>query len=79
MLCAGYGAEITFCAPNQAAREATLQEIVARTGAAFIHPYDDDRVICGQATCAKEFLEDVPDLQIVIAPVGGEAYCQVLA
>ncbi|MCS6927912.1 MAG: pyridoxal-phosphate dependent enzyme [Saprospiraceae bacterium] len=66
-----YGAEITFCAPNQAAREATLQEIVARTGAAFIHPYDDDRVICGQATCAKEFLEDVPDLQIVIAPVGG--------
>ncbi|MCS7036474.1 MAG: pyridoxal-phosphate dependent enzyme [Saprospiraceae bacterium] len=67
----GYGAEVIFCAPNQAAREATLQEIVARTGAAFIHPYDDDRVICGQATCAKELLEDVPGLEAVIAPVGG--------
>lgn len=67
----GYGAEVTFCAPNQAAREATLREIVARTGAAFIHPYDDDRVIGGQATCAKEFLEDVPDLEALVAPVGG--------
>ncbi len=67
----GYGAEVIFCAPNQAAREATLQEIVARTGAAFIHPYDDDRVIGGQATCAKELLEDVPGLEAVIAPVGG--------
>jgi len=67
----GYGGEITFCAPNQAAREAALQDIVARTGAEFIHPYDDDRVICGQATCAKELLEDVPNLDALIAPVGG--------
>ncbi len=67
----GYGADITFCAPNQAAREAALSEIVARMGAVFIHPYDDDRVICGQATCAKELIEDVGDLEVIIAPVGG--------
>lgn len=67
----GYGAEITFCAPNQQAREETLAGIVDRTGAAFVHPYDDDRVITGQATCAKELLEDVSDLDAVVAPVGG--------
>src|SRR5207342_1311658 len=50
----GYGAEITFCEPNQQAREATLQEIVDRTGAEFVHPYNDYRVINGQATCAIE-------------------------
>lgn len=67
----GYGAEIIFCEPNQAAREAALQEIVATTGAEFIHPYDDYRVITGQATCVKELLEEIPDLDAVIAPVGG--------
>jgi threonine dehydratase len=67
----GYGAEITFCEPNQAARESTVQNIIAETGAAFIHPYDDDRVITGQATCAKEFIEEVPGLNVIIAPVGG--------
>lgn len=67
----GYGAQITFCAPNQQAREETLAGIVERTGAAFVHPYDDDRVITGQATCAKELMEDVPDLDAVVAPVGG--------
>ncbi len=66
-----YGGDITFCAPNQVAREATLREILARTGAAFIHPYDDDRVICGQATCAKEFIETVSDLEALVTPVGG--------
>ncbi len=66
-----YGATITFCEPNQAAREHTLQGILDRTGAAFVHPYDDDRVITGQATCAKELIEDVDGLDIVIAPVGG--------
>jgi threonine dehydratase len=66
-----YGAEVFFCEPNQAAREATLQQIVAKTGAEFIHPYDDDRVILGQATCAKELIEAVPGLQAIIAPVGG--------
>lgn len=67
----GYGAEITFCENNQQAREATLQSIVEKTGAAFIHPYNDERVITGQATCAKELLETVPDLNLIVAPVGG--------
>lgn len=67
----GYGAEITFCEPTQAAREATLQNILAETGAEFIHPYDDYRVITGQATCAKELIEDTPGLDVVMAPVGG--------
>lgn len=67
----GYGATITFCAPNQKAREDTVAGIVERTGAAFVHPYDDDRVIAGQATCAKELLEDADDLDAIIVPVGG--------
>jgi len=67
----GYGATITFCEPNQKAREHTLHGIVQQTGAAFVHPYDDDRVITGQATCAKELLEDVEDLDAIVAPVGG--------
>jgi threonine dehydratase len=67
----GYGAEVTFCAPNQQAREKALQEIVDRTGAAFVHPYNDERVITGQATCAKELLEEFPSLDVLLAPVGG--------
>jgi threonine dehydratase len=67
----GYGAEVTTCAPTQKDREETVAAIVERTGAAFIHPYDDDRVITGQATCAKELIEQIPDLQAIVAPVGG--------
>lgn len=67
----GYGAEITFCEPNQQAREETLQKIVDETGATFIHPYDNYEVITGQATSAKELIEDIPGLQILVAPVGG--------
>lgn len=67
----GYGAEVIFCAPNQAAREEALNKIVAETGAEFIHPYDDDRVITGQATCVKELIATVPELEIVFTPVGG--------
>jgi threonine dehydratase len=67
----GYGAEVTFCENNQQAREETLQTIVDRTGAEFIHPYNDERVITGQATCAKELLEEVPSLDFLLAPVGG--------
>jgi len=66
-----YGATITFCAPNQKAREDTVADIVERTGAAFVHPYDDDRVIAGQATCAKELLDEVAGLDAIISPVGG--------
>jgi threonine dehydratase len=60
-----------MCESNQAAREAALEKIVAATGAEFIHPYDDYRVITGQATCVKELIEEVPNLDIVITPVGG--------
>lgn len=67
----GYGAEVTICASNQAARESTLQAIVDKTGATFIHPYDNDEVITGQATCIKEMIEALPDLDIVVTPVGG--------
>jgi threonine dehydratase len=67
----GYGAEVTICASNQAARESTLQSIVDKTGATFIHPYDNDEVITGQATCVKEIIEAMPDVDIVVTPVGG--------
>jgi threonine dehydratase len=67
----GYGAEVIMCEPNQQAREETLDKIVAATGATFVHPYDNDDVIEGQATCVKELLEEIPELDIVITPVGG--------
>ncbi|HUS02813.1 MAG TPA: threonine/serine dehydratase [Chitinophagaceae bacterium] len=67
----GYGAEIIFCEPTQAARESALQKIVDETAAEFIHPYDDYRVITGQATCAKELIEDARPLDVMMAPVGG--------
>ncbi len=67
----GYGGRITFCEPTLAARESTLQRVVAETGATFVHPYDDFRIIAGQATAALELLEDVPDLDAVVVPVGG--------
>lgn len=68
---AGYGAEITECEPTLAARESALAELVERTGATFIHPYDDPVVIAGQGTAALELLGEVPDLDALIAPVGG--------
>ena len=67
----GYGAIITFCEPTLQAREETLSVVQKETGAAFIHPYNNFDVICGQGTAAKEFLEDVPDLDVIIAPIGG--------
>lgn len=67
----GYGAEITFCAPTLQARAETLKQVVKQTGAVFIHPYNDDRVILGQGTAAMELLEEIPDLDVLLAPVGG--------
>lgn len=67
----GYGGEIIECEPNLKARETTLEAVVARTGATFIPPYDFLDVIEGQATCALELMEDQPDLDIIMAPVGG--------
>ena len=66
-----YGAEIIFCAPTLAARESTTQNVVERTGATFIHPYDNLRVMAGQGTSALELLEQVPDLDVILCPVGG--------
>ncbi len=66
-----YGAMITFCEPTLESRESTLQAIIDRSGAVMIHPYDNFNVICGQGTAAKELLEEIPDLDMVLAPVGG--------
>ena len=66
-----FGATIRFCAPNVAAREALCAEVLAETGATMIHPFDNERVIAGQATAALELLESHPELDVVIAPVGG--------
>jgi threonine dehydratase len=68
---ARYGAEITWCAPTQAARESTVQQVLAATGATLIHPYDDLLVMAGQATAAVELLNTVPDLEVLLCPVGG--------
>ena len=68
---AGYGGQITFCRPTLEAREQTQDQVIAATGATVIHPYDNYQVIAGQGTAALEFLQDVPDLDVVIAPVGG--------
>lgn len=66
-----YDATVIFCEPTLEAREEITQEFMASSGAIFIHPYDDERIIQGQATAAREVLEDYPDLDAIIAPVGG--------
>ncbi|HMU95072.1 MAG TPA: pyridoxal-phosphate dependent enzyme [Anaerolineales bacterium] len=68
---AGYGGQITFCEPTLAARESTMEGIRQKTGATVVHPYDNEKVIAGQGTAALELLEDVPDLDVIITPVGG--------
>ena len=68
---AGYGGQITFCEPTLAARESTMEGIRQKTGATVVHPYDNEKVIAGQGTAAMELLEDVPDLDVIITPVGG--------
>lgn len=68
---AGYGAEITFCEPTLAAREAAAAEVTARTGATMIHPFDNFYIIAGQGTAALEMLADMPEPDALLAPVGG--------
>ncbi len=68
---AGYGGIITFCPPTQNDREQTMLRIKEQTGATFIHPYDNFNVICGQGTASLELMQHEPNLDIVIAPVGG--------
>lgn len=66
-----YGAEITFCEPNLQAREEKLDEVVEKTGATFIHPFNNKEVITGQATAAFELFEQAGPLDYIMAPVGG--------
>ncbi len=66
-----YGGDIVLCDPTLEARESTARALMEKTGAAFIHPYDDLRVMAGQGTTAIELLADVPDLDVIICPVGG--------
>jgi threonine dehydratase len=66
-----YGGKITFCEPKVSSRNEVCARVLAETGAALIHPFDNDQIIAGQATAAKELLEEVPDLDAVFAPVSG--------
>ncbi len=68
---AAYGARIVDCEPTLASRESTAARVLEETGATFVHPYDDDRIIAGQGTAALELLEEVDDLDYVLTPVGG--------
>lgn len=68
-----YGAQVIECEPTLEAREAGVRDMIAQTGAVLVHPFDDDRVITGQATAAKELIEDAgtPPFDVLLAPVGG--------
>lgn len=67
----GYGGTIIECEPSTSSREAVFNDVVAASGADFVHPYNDPRVIAGQATCSKELVAQVNDLDSVVAPIGG--------
>jgi threonine dehydratase len=67
----GYGGTVVECEPSTTSREAVFAEVVARSGAEFVHPYNDPRVIAGQATCAREMFEDLGPLDAIVAPIGG--------
>jgi threonine dehydratase/serine racemase len=75
----GYGARVVECEPTLAAREAALARLLAETGATPLHPYDQDEVIAGQGTIALELLADAPDLDAIVAPVGGGGLVSGLA
>src|SRR3984957_13061900 len=66
-----YGGKIIFCEPTQEARESTVARVIAETGATLVHPYNDLLVMAGQGTTAVELLEDYPDLDMILCPVGG--------
>ncbi len=70
-----YGAEIVWCASSLEARRTALAEVVARTGAVEIHPFDDPRVIAGAGTAGLELCEEVPDLDVIVTPIGGGGLC----
>ena len=66
-----YGGEIFYCEPNIKSREDTLEKMIQKSGGSIIHPYDDEKIIAGQGTTAKELIEKVPDLDAIICPVSG--------
>jgi threonine dehydratase len=72
---ARYGAQITLCDNTLDARRAVLAEVLERTGAVEIHPFDDDRVIAGSGTAALELVREIPDLDVVVTPIGGGGLC----
>lgn len=67
----GYGGTVVECEPSTTSREAVFAEVVAETGADFVHPYNDPRVIAGQGTCSKEMIEELGTLDALVAPIGG--------
>ncbi|TGP18191.1 MULTISPECIES: beta-hydroxyaspartate dehydratase BhcB [unclassified Mesorhizobium] len=67
----GYGGRVVECEPSTSSREAVFADVVGETGAEFVHPYNDHRVIAGQATCAAELVDQVEGLDAVVAPIGG--------
>src|SRR3989454_9077322 len=67
----GYGAQVVFCEPTESAREVACAEVIKKTGATLIHSFENEHVIAGQGTAAVELLEDVPELDVIICPVGG--------
>jgi threonine dehydratase len=67
----GYDAEVVFCEPTEESREFECAEVIKKTGATLIHSFENEYVIAGQGTAAMEFLEDVPDLDAIMCPVGG--------
>lgn len=67
----GYGGRVVECEPSTSSREAVFAQVVSESGAEFVHPYNDPRVIAGQGTCSRELAGQVPDLDAVIAPIGG--------
>src|SRR5437868_3683278 len=66
-----YGGKITFCEPKVSSRNEVCARVQSETGAALVHPFDNDEIIVGQATAAKELLEEIPDLDAVLTPVSG--------
>jgi threonine dehydratase len=67
----GYGGIVVECEPSTTSREAVFADVIAKSGAEFVHPYNDPRVIAGQATCSAEFIEQVENLDAMVAPIGG--------
>ena len=74
-----YGGKIIYCEPNHESRENTLKEMVERTGAIVVHPYNDERIVAGQGTAANELLMDLSSLDAIVSPVsGGGLLCGTL-